>query len=59
MVEYYWTAKALAEAAGMSPEEVQQEIDAGRIEAERAGDRWVVADEEARRWLTRQMSKIK
>lgn len=53
----YWTTKELAKAADVSPEYIRQEIWANNIEGQKLGRDWVIAEEEAQRWLEERRAK--
>ena len=46
-----WDTKTLADRAKVRQNFVRQEIQAGRLQARKIGGVWVIADEDAQRWL--------
>jgi hypothetical protein len=57
MEKSLWTAERLAKQANVSARFVRAEIKAGRLKAEKLGHIWVIADEEARRWLSHETGR--
>ena len=49
----FWTTAGLAQAAQVTPRYVRQEIQDGRLPADKWGRDWAILAEDARAWLAR------
>jgi hypothetical protein len=53
----YWTAKELAEAAGVSDARIRQLLLAGILTGDKVGLNWTIPYQVGQRWLTRRMQE--